>query len=241
MFKARYCSQVILIAPLFCMALQAHGHTEVRDNAKEGQLSRNFIEIDHGCESGTGNVLPVIAQSVIIPTVNLIVTRSDGSLTTLSQEITIESLEGYIELPQNKDIFQQQRLVRSKVGNPIGFYGTQGMLRTDLKGVVPFNFGPLFFQSAGCAKTLEIEMAIADICKKSFPPKESSANTWIPRVTKKFIDDKNEGIGAPAILRVHRDLDANPLPPSCGLGYDVRVSPSDEDIDAHLIFKGWGK
>jgi len=65
----------IIVTPAF-------GHTEVRDIGIEGKLSRNAIEIEHGCETASGKSLPVIAQSLILPTLNPLVTRSDGTTTT---------------------------------------------------------------------------------------------------------------------------------------------------------------
>ncbi|MDD1649403.1 MAG: hypothetical protein LUO80_03290 [Methylococcaceae bacterium] len=65
----------IIVTPAF-------GHTEVRDIGIEGKLSRNAIEIEHGCETASGKSLPVIAQSLILPTLNPLVTRSHGTTTT---------------------------------------------------------------------------------------------------------------------------------------------------------------
>ena len=225
-----------LILTFLSMQNGAMAHTEIRNQATEGQLSRNAVEIGHDCEAKD---LPVIAQSLIIPTLNAKVTRSDGTATTLSSEITVGSLEGFIDLPQNKDIFKKETLIRNANGNTIGYYATQGSLQTDLKGVIPINFAPVFFQPTSCAKRLVIQIPIADICKKKFPPKNEWANVWIPNATTKFTDTGNDGMGSPAELTIARDLTSNPLP--CGTPYDVTVAPSNEDIDNNLPFKGWGK
>ena len=235
-------SRYLPVLPLTLSWVSAFAHTEIESQALEGQLSRNAVTMRHGCESSAGGAsLPIIAQSVLIPTVNPIITRSDGKTTTLSAEITASTLESLIEVPQSRDIFNRQTLKTNPLGNAVGFLGTQGRLQTELKGRVPVNFVPISFQKNACAKSLKVEIAIADVCRKTFPPHGQSANTWIPRLTKTFTDASNDGMGNPAVLEIHRDLSTNPLPPNCGSGYDVTVSPSNEDIDAGLIFLGWGK
>jgi hypothetical protein len=218
-------------------------HTTIEEQALEGQEFLNAVQIEHGCENDrTGKSLPVIAQSVLFPTQNPTVMRSDGTLTTLAAEITdTVSVAGLARLVQDRNIFKVQQEIYDANGNVIGFRGTQGRLQTDLLGRIPFQWGPLLFQPNSCAKRLRIQVAIADICRKTFPPKAGTANLWIPQTTSKFTDTSNEGIGSPATLTINRNLANNPLAASCGAGYDVTVIPSNEDIDAHLPFKGWGK
>lgn len=229
---------VLLSTVLQSLSELAGAHTEIINQASEGQMSRNAVEIGHGCEAKD---LPVIAQSLILPTVNPSVTRSDGTATSLAAEITIGTLEGLIDLPQNKDIFKRETLIRNSKGNVIGYYGTQGKLQTDLKGVLPVNFSPVFFQPTSCAGSLMIQIAIADICTKTFPPTSASANIWIPGPTARFTDTDNDGMGSPAVLTIVRDHKINPLPITCGAVYDVMVAPAKEDVDQNLTFKGWGK
>lgn len=229
---------ILLSSALQSLFNHAGAHTEIMHQAIEGQISRNAVEIGHGCETQD---LPVIAQSLIIPTVNPIVTRSDGTTTSLASEITVDTLEGLIDLPQNKDIFKKETLTRNSNGNVIGYYATQGRLQTDLKGELPVNFGPVFFQPQSCARSLMIQIPIADICKKKSPPQNAWANLWIPNPTTKFPDTGNDGMGSPAVLTIVRDSNAHPLPANCENPYDVTVSPSNEDIDNNLTFKGWGK
>lgn len=229
---------VSLVSGLLALLNKAGAHTEIMYQATEGQISRNAVEIGHGCETKD---LPVTAQSLILPTLNPRVTRSDGTATSLAAEITVDTLEGLIELPQNKDIFKRETLIHNGNGNVIGYYGTQGSLQTDLKGVLPVTFSPVFFQPTSCAGSLTIQIPIADICIKKFPPRNVWANIWIPGPTGKFTDTGNDGMGEPAELTIVRDIKTNPLPAHCSAAYDVLVSPSNEDIDQHLVFKGWGK
>jgi hypothetical protein len=237
--KAAACS----LAVALCGAQSVFAHTTIKDQATEGKTAYNALQIGHGCENPTtGDRIPVTAQSVVFPTVNPVVTRSDGTATTLDAEISDTlGLAGKVDVVQDRSVFKAQDEVYDATGNVIGFNSTNGNLQTNLRGLVPFRFTPVTFQKSSCAKRLLVKVAIADICKKAFPPKPGTANLWIPANTTKFKNKNIDGIGAPATLTINRDLTANPLDASCGEGYDVTVTPSNEDVDANLPIKGWGK
>jgi hypothetical protein len=246
------------LATVLCGAGQGvFAHTTIRDQATEGANSYNATVIGHTCTSPkNGAHLPVIAQSVLFPTVNPEVVRSDGVATTLGDEFSIKdhtgvvtpltSLAGKFTLIQNKDIFKSQEEITDAAGNAIGFYGKRGNLPAEMLGLVPFRVSGIAFAEDKCAKSLKIKVAIADICKMSFPPKDGTANLWIPNTTGKFTDNaivydegKTPGAknGSPGTLTINRK---GSLPESCGgVGYDVTVWPSNEDIDANLPFPGW--
>ncbi len=223
----------------------ASAHTDVTDNITEGRSGFNSLAIEHGCSNpATGRNLPVIAQSVVFPGSNPRVTRSDGSTSPgLSAEIVAGSgLAGLATPVQDKSIFRKQRAIKDANSNTIGFSGTGGSLAADLMGQVPFHLTAIRFQSTSCAKTLTVQIAVADICTRVFPPKPGTANLWIPAATSKFKGTGVEGFGAPALLTVNRDLDSNPLPVHCGGGYDVTVAPTEDEVDAYLPIKGyWGR
>lgn len=246
-----------LAAVLCGMGQEAFAHTTVKDKATEGTSAYNALQIGHGCtvETGKGEKkLPVIAQSVVFPSVNPIVKRADGTPTTLAAEGISQALNfkgqpagmvvGTSDLVQDDNIFKKQDEKYDSLGNLIGWYGAKGKLQTNLRGLVPFRFTPPVFAANSCVKTLNVKIAIADICKLSFPPREGTANLWIPNATTTFADGEIDGSsatplgGAPATLTINRK---NALDASCGAGYDVTVWPSDEDVDANLPIKGWGK
>ncbi|CAL1241709.1 hypothetical protein [Candidatus Methylocalor cossyra] len=243
-----------------------HAHTTVAEPAIEGTSARFSLAIGHGCEINTGQVdangrvitkkLPVIAQSVVFPTVNPIVTRPNPAdpakpIPMKLSDVLTDPLgfTGKITLIQDRNIFSVQNLILDGGGNTIGFYGLKGKLQPNLLGMVPFNFtAPAFVPSdpAHCAKRVVVKIAVADICKLTFPPKPGTANLWIPNTTAKFADSRIDGIGMPAILTINRKPDPATgqvkLDPACGEGYDVTVTPSNEDIDANLPIKGrWGR
>jgi hypothetical protein len=246
------------LATMLCGAGQgAFAHTTIRDQATEGTNSYNAAVIGHTCTNPkNGAHLPVVAQSVLFPTVNPEVVRSDGVPTTLGDEFSIKdhtgtvtpltSLAGKFTLIQNKNIFAKQAEITDAAGNAIGFYGKRGNLPAELMGLVPFRVSGITFAADKCAKSLKIKVAIADICKMTFPPRDGTANLWIPNTTGKFTDNAivyDEGKtpgpknGSPATLTINRKGE---LPESCGgVGYDVTVWPSNEDIDANLPFPGW--
>jgi hypothetical protein len=225
-------------------------HTTIKEQATEGKTAYNALQIGHGCENpANGKTYPVIAESVVFPTINPIVTRSDGTPTTLEAEVTdssahshdpfIVGLTGKASLVQDRSIFEAQNETYDANGNVIGFYGIKGKLQTNLNGLVPFRFKALTILPTSCAKRVLVKIAIADICKKTFPPKAGTANLWIPANTAKFTDTAIDGIGAPATLTINRDLAAHPLDPACGAGYDVIITPSNEDVDANLPIPGY--
>jgi hypothetical protein len=137
----------------------------------------------------------------------------------------------YPKLVQSKDIFANQTSKLDKLGNVIGFTSINGNLDVNSLGIVPFTAVGPNFASASCAKRLIVQLAVADVCKKG-----GEANLWIPSVTPHFPDGTVDGVGEPPQLVINRDMTKNPFQPSsnCGKGYDVTVTPSKADVDAHL-------
>lgn len=258
----------------------AYAHTVIQNSVTTGSTTYNSIVIGHTCES-KGKKIPVVAQSVLFPTVSPIILKGDqvfDSTPTLTlgdvfetpaviakdaqgtpgtpgykpavvakAAVPLDSLANIPQLIQNKDIFKFQREKTNATGNVIGFEGWGGKLDPTLHGLVPFRTSGLNFKTSSCAKKVYIKVAIADICKMSFPPQEGTANLWMPNTTTKFpnvVDGTSATAfaGSPATLTVERPLSTNPLPEGCGSGDDVYIYPSNADIDANLpIKKRWGK
>ena len=240
-----------LTAMLGVAAADAIAHTTIKDQMVEGKTGYNALQIGHGCEDpvrtnsrGEPYIYPVTAQSVVFPTLNPIVTRSDGAVTSLDAEVETDTLAGHFDLVQDRNVFTVQNEKYDANGNTIGFYGRKGYLQTNLRGLVPFRVNAINFLPTSCAARLLIKVAIADICRSKFPPKAGTANLWIPENTPAFSDPEIDGIGGAATLIINRDLVANPLDAqSCGAGYDVTVTHSPEDIDTNLPIRGhwWTK
>ncbi len=253
--KLAICSLVSTVA----MGSSAMAHTSIQasikaDKSGATEATINNLVIGHGCTDHPSNIKhPVIAQSVLFPTVSPQI-FVDSSPTPSSLKVTdlITSSTGLAKLPQliqNTDIFKKQSEKHDSLNNVIGFNSYSGKLSTDLHGLVPFRFGAVTFKTPiadltnECVNKLVIKVAVADICKTSFPsggPKEGQANLWIPNTTVKFHNvldgtSANALEGEPAELIIDNSS-------ACETGSTVTIWPSDSDIDTNLIIpKIWGK
>jgi hypothetical protein len=218
---------------LALVAACACAHTTVQVQAAEGTTTYNNLVIGHGCTAPGGASLPVIAQSVVFPTVNPRYTVT-GTMAGNPAVVSITTFANIAQLIQSRDIFSRQAEKKNAAGQVIGFESTEGSLSPDLHGLVPFRTAGITFPADSCAKSVVVQIAIADICEKN-----GARNLWIPSVTARYPDPTVDGIGAPANLTIARDLAKNPLPASCGAGYTLTVTPSAEDVDANLRITGW--
>jgi hypothetical protein len=226
----RHTTLALAIASL---AAVANAHTTVQVQATEGTTTYNNLVIGHGCTLANGTKLPVIAQSVVFPTVNPKYTVA-GTVSGNPGVVSIKSFAGVAQLIQNRDIFTRQKEKTNTAGQVIGFESTDGSLDVTLHGLVPFRTAGVSFPADSCATKLVVQVAIADICEKN-----GARNLWIPALTAKYSDPMVDGIGSPANLTFNRDLAKNPLAASCGAGYTFTVTPSNEDVDANLKIDGW--
>lgn len=222
-----------LAAALLAASLAAQAHTTIQVQAAEGQTTYNHIVIGHGCTAPDGSKLPVIAQSVVFPTVRPVYSVT-GTMAGNPAVVSISSLANIAQLVQSKDIFSKQKEKLNAFGQVIGFEGSEGLLDPTLHGLVPFRTAGVTFPADSCAVKLVARVAIADICQR-----HGLKNLWIPALTAKYADPSVDGIGSPASLSFNRDLARNPLPAACGAGYTLTVTPSAEDIDANLKLDGY--
>lgn len=217
---------------LAVLGASAAAHTTVQLQAAEATVTYNNLVIGHGCPTAAG-ALPVIAQSVVFPTVNPRYTVT-GTMAGNPAVVSISTLANVAQLIQNRDVFARQAEKKNAAGQVIGFEGTEGYLHPELHGLVPFRTAGIGFPADSCATRLVVQIAIADICQKN-----GAKNLWIPAVTPRYGDPTVEGIGSPANLTFNRDLARNPLAAGCGAGYTLTVTPSPEDVDANLRIPGW--
>jgi len=228
-------------AVLCALAPAAFAHTTIAAQAMEGVRSDNALRIGHGCEEGE---VAVIAQSVVFPTDAPVLSSSDANPmpADLSEVIEQGGVEGLASLVQDRSIFLDQDVKRDANGNVIGFVGTRGFLTPGLRGRVPFEFSSPNFVAESCAKTLIVQIAIADICSRR-PPllRAQKVDLWIPdngsQLAVEGAAQGIDGIGAPANLVVNRNTLSNPLPESCGAGYTLTVTPSPAQVDRDLAIK----
>lgn len=220
-------------AALVAAGLAAQAHTTIQNQAAEGQTTYNNVVIGHGCTAADGSKLPVIAQSVLFPTVRPVYGVT-GTMAGNPAVVSVASLANIPQLIQNRDVFSRQKEKLNAAGQVIGFEGSEGALDPTLHGLVPFRTAGITFPADSCAVKLVVRVAIADICQKN-----GAKNLWIPALTAKYADPAVDGIGSPASLTFNRDLAKNPLPAACGAGYTFTVTPSAEDVDANLKLDGY--
>jgi hypothetical protein len=231
---------VAACALLFVLAPSAHAHTTIAVQATEGTRSDNALRIGHGCEDGD-EAREVIAQSVVFPTDQPVLSASDPNATPadLTEVIAQGDLAGLARLVQDRSIFLFQAEKRDANGNAIGFVGRSGRLREGLRGRVPFEFTPPSFLADSCVKSLRIQVAIADICViRGGRIEAGKLNLWIPdngsAIATRAAANQVDGVGSPANLIVNRNLATNPLPGGCGDGIQVTVTPSAAQVDRDL-------
>lgn len=222
-----------LAASWLACSLPAQAHTTIQNQANEGTTTYNNLVIGHGCTLADGSKLPVIAQSVLFPTVNPVYTTT-GTVSGNPAVVSISTFANVAQLIQDRNIFSRQREKTNASGNVIGFESTEGSLDPTLHGLVPFRTAGIGFPADSCATRMIVQVAVADVCQKL-----GARNLWIPSVTPKYADASVDGIGSPASLSFNRDLAKNPLRASCGAGYTLTVTPSAEDIDANLKIDGY--
>lgn len=219
----------------------------------EGTFDRMALEINHGCEEN-----PVIAQAVLFPSLNPVLTAFDNSNnpvtspSEMSEVIDGGFLEGMVGLIQDRSIFLDQDLIRSELTNAIGFYGKKGFLKTGLFGSVPFKVSAPMFLGATCYKSINIVTAIADICSTKPPVlAPGKVSLFIPdngsqigETAKSLGND--HGIGEPSMLHIERNLVTNPFvdaegnpTDACGEGITLTVTPSAEDMDRYFKIPGY--
>lgn len=259
MFQQKNIKKLSLCATvaLLCGAAQiATAHTGVKDSATEGKTLYTAFTIGHGCAAAEGDpTIPVVAQSAVFPNGADSVAHqinpadnTDGPVIDLATVIT-GAVGGATGLSpkgiQDKSVFNNQKVLTDDAGSVRGFQFTDGNLDTTLMGLPPFRVSGLSFVTTSCAKSLKVRIGIANYCTNSKKTSDDNrADIWIGHLTKKFND---EGVmpsnfqTAPywPTLTVNRDLVKNPLPASCGTGFDVAVEPSDADIDKYLPIKGF--
>ncbi len=236
---------LLLIAAV--LAPPGAAFTSVRSQAVEGVTSDNALRIGEGCAVPGGAPLPVVAQSVVFPTVAPIVTAPNGSAVALDTVIVQGSLAGLVRAIEDTSIFMSHEQKSDALGNSVGFAAYDGALSPDFAGRVPFQFAAPMFVATTCASRLLVKVAVADVCSREADDTASTGkvNLWIPDNGSQYAaagkDTSVEGIGSPATLIVNRDLATNPLGPGCGAGIDVTVTPSAADVDANLGIRGvWG-
>ncbi|CAG7856488.1 hypothetical protein MCAMS1_00994 [biofilm metagenome] len=232
---------------------QAYAHDGFSKEVIEGTFEKMELIISHGCDDN-----PIIAQSVLFPTLNPTLRSTDSNNNPvkppndLSEVIDNGNLEGLVDLVQDRSIFLDQDEKLSELSNPIGFYGKKGFLKHNLLGSVPFKFFAPFFTANTCYSKIFVETAIADICSTKAPAiQPGKISLFIPDNGSRIgetakANGAEHGVGEPSVLTIKRNLETNPFLDSdfnpttaCGEGINVWVTPSAEDVDKNLPIPGF--
>ncbi|BBL57187.1 hypothetical protein [Methylomonas koyamae] len=196
------------------MAMMAAGdaafaHASIVGAITSGATGFPRVGLNHAC-NGTTPPTPIVAQSVVIPTINPTILKketvsgtttdvSGGGLspyfsTNLAGTTPLNSLQNLGQLIQSKDVFSNQIEQRNASNSVIGWVSTKGSLAVNLHGEVPFRFAaPHFRFAAGnansCVSKLTVQFAVADICNINQKPGSLPAigsgnngvNLWIDK------------------------------------------------------------
>jgi hypothetical protein len=223
----------------------------------------NYLQIGHGClEESTGERLPIIAQSVALPifsptiifkdvaTGNVI--TSNGNLndfTAADHTGAITPLQsvgdlirpvlpqaGWTQTTINYDSTIESRVLGWYSKTPANSFKVAG---TSAYTEQPFKVGVINALKTSCARSLQVKIAIADVCKLNKWPvtkANAAADLWLPNTTAKFpygdvdavgtpVDPGNPAAGSkpltgyPATLTLWRDqLGTNPAAAPSGTG-----------------------
>jgi hypothetical protein len=227
------------LTAVICGAGQgAFAHTTIKDSSvDEGSRVFTALQIPHGCETGAGEHLPVIAQSCVFPNGNSVIAfRTDTNEPVDLSTIVVDAIPGAglvglaPVLIQNNDVFNKLRQRKDASGRVRGFKFTDGSLQTDLLGILPFRIQAPVIQPTSCVKSLKVRVAVGNWCNMR-QRGLGRADIWVGRLTRLFNDPRVVSVGFWPTISVNRK---SPLDPSCGGGFDVAVEPTDADIDGLL-------
>jgi hypothetical protein len=184
----------------------AFAHASILNAITSGATGFSRVGVNHA-DNHTTPPTPIVAQSVVFPTVNPILGRSNaGTAVVALGDFFATSATGATagtlpwttianapQLVQSKDIFSMQIEQANAAGSTIGFISAGGLLQVNLHGEVPFRFTAPHFRSALpvsnpnglvaadlCASALSIQVAVADIADPSVQPPFVSSGSAAP-------------------------------------------------------------
>lgn len=224
----------------------------VRNELEGSSGSISALTIPHGCSSpdGTLGPSPVRAQAVVWPNGHdaIAINQTTGDPVDLAEEIDGNAVTSPKPV-QDRNIFGSIKVQTGPVPTFFShgernkdvraFHYNYGKLHVDLLGIMPYRASYPHFKETSCAIGMRVNIAIANYCTRHLS-NDNRADIWIGRLTDKFNDPDVVSVGFWPHVIVVRDLENNPISESCGDGYTLEVSPSDESIDEFLpISRHW--
>lgn len=231
-----------LFLMLFGVNSLAFAHTVIRDQAVEGETLYTDVAIGHGCGFGDKPSLGVIAQSVVFPNGPLaIITRADtGAAIPLGDVLVGGQHSAGLINPgaiQDNDVFSSNVELTDETGVVRAIHYRDGFLDPTLTGLLPVRFSGVTFVEESCVTKVRARIGIANWCHHRAGNRR--VDVWIGKATEVFNDLDVVSIDFWPVLTINRDLAANPLPESCGEGFEVIVEPSNEAINQYLPLAGF--
>lgn len=219
----------------------AMAHTRFENSTMvEGVRAVNNMAIGHACGADTR----VIGTSAVFPdgkdssvTVNGV---SDGSV--LSDFVS--NWGPNVQPLFTTSPFAETDEKQDANGNVVGFIAGGGPgMPNHMLAYVPFRLNATNIVPTSCAVSVKFYVSVVDICKVTDADTmhvEGNAHFWTHNNLGTIFDRVSANDDGPAPLTITRDLEANPLPLSCGAGVTVEVRPTAEQInrDMPIVYDG---
>lgn len=231
LLKSTISAFVAIVLMIAGSQVSAHTRLQVPQIA-EGARVYNNVVVGHGCEGQN-----VIATTTVFPDGVDSTVLVDGNPYAGSINDFI-NWGNSIQKIVSRDVFTNSAVKYDESGtNVVGFSDRDGQsLPVTMVGLFPFRTNAVVFESASCAKSVKIVVAIADICKNTNIAgfTDLTANLWTPAVGSNFDGPGLHGYNSPATLTINRDLANNPLDASCGDGSAVELLPSAAQLNRDM-------
>ncbi|PXX17820.1 hypothetical protein C8R27_10258 [Nitrosomonas ureae] len=211
---------------------------EVQENAAEHGSDYNAVVVGHGCTNPTTGAVDVtvLGTVVVFPDGKDSIITVDGAPHTGDLTDFVTNWGNPVTKIQDRSIFDFEDYIKDSLGNKLGFWtGGGNGLKGGFRAVIPFTTAGVIINESSCAKSVTFVPGIADICQITDVAgiNAETANIWAPAVGSIYDGSpERHGYDSPATLKVARS--ATPLPESCGVGVDVVVKPSANQLDRDL-------
>jgi hypothetical protein len=272
--KIKNLTLLSLTAAICVAGSVASAHTGIKDTGTEGVKLYTAFTISHGCATNAGGETAtatsydgnttqkdIIAQSALFPnsadSLAGIVDSAGYITSPLNIADVVDGVVAPAGLPLGlaatyPQVFPQSYIVRDASGVARGFQTWGGILPEGggTLGLSGFAITPPKFKATSCAKSLKLQIAVANYCHPGTKAKDKNSDrmdAWIGEMTAKFNDPlvMPNAAGTPVsttdtrakiywpTLTIKR---TSPLPSGCSPadGYDVAIQPSKTDIDTFL-------
>lgn len=235
----------------------AFAHTRMQSNTiLEGTRVYNNIVIGHGCHNPATNKSnsTLLGMSVVFPDATAIVTSKPvgaaaadpGTPAGIITDWLAGAGEGYSKKLSSQEVYSDEGRKLNSLGNEVGFWTGGGDIYAP--ALIPIRTDAVTIKPESCAKSVTFVVAIANVCELSTISgfSDETAHLWTPAVGSNYDGVGLDGYNSPATLTVVRNttgtpatlttavVAANPLPPTCGAGLDITVTPTAVQLNRDM-------